>query len=252
MSSEIYHEYQSLSQKLIDIHERFMKAPLNDRERLWDELWQLEGEIWTLIKAEPELRARFDTLLDEHSIDRFVMRLARITITDEDFLEELRAFAHGEPRHFTDRNLRHLIDRYETYPAFQEACHADPDVWNAFTYWQAEYQRRMASDEIFAARVLLWKLIQIEKEFSISVAAEILRIPAALEEDPTCTRTKVILKDHTVAYILVNLDETERELLYRLYHTNPECRQILENTDRTIRPVLAYFLEEYQQRTLEQ
>ncbi len=213
MNTEKFREYQALSQRWVDTYEGFMKAKLNERERLWDEFWPLMDEIWDIIRQEPELKDMFLTLLDEHSFDRFVMRTVYTYVKDEELLEELRAFAHGDPVHFTERSLRILIQYYNLKPEFQQACHADPEVGDAFTYWHAEYQRLIANDEIFAACALGDKLYWIRYNYS-----------------------------------LVGLDEAELELLYRLYHTNPKCRQILGSNYPDARKVMAYFLEKYEQR----
>ncbi len=248
MNTEKFREYQALSQRWVDTYEGFMKAKLNERERLWDEFWPLMDEIWDIIRQEPELKNMFLTLLDEHSFDRFVMRTVYTYVKDEELLEELRAFAHGDPVHFTERSLRILIQYYNLKPEFQQACHADPEVWDAFTYWHAEYHRLIANDEIFAACALGDKLFRIQKHFSFGGYGNIRRIPPALEDDPTCTHMKIIHADQTVTYVPVSLDETELELLYRLYHTNPKCRQILGSNYPDARKVMAYFLEKYEQR----
>jgi hypothetical protein len=213
MNSEIYHKYQTLSQQWVETYENFMKAKLNERERLWDEFWPLMDEIRNLIRPEPELKDMFSTLRQEHAFDVFLMQAIYMHPKDEEFLDELRAYTHGEAIHFTKYNLHWLISLYERKPEFQQACHADPEVWEAFLYWQTEYHRLIANDDIFAAHALGGKLFRIRYR-----------------------------------YPLVELDETECERLHHLYHTNPECREILEHNHSDALKVMKRLLEKYERR----
>lgn len=169
---------------------------------------QLLQEVKTLAQEEPEFRKALDETIQEYLIQVTEAKASILRDTPESLLEDLRAFTRGESIQFDEITLDYIIYLYRHNSTFREVCDTDSEVYDAFHYWYADFQRKAASDEMFKARSLLRNLRLLSLQYPIT------------------------------------FDETELSLLDRLSSSNSDFQDMLQEEDAIVRETLVNLLEE--------